>query len=307
MASLHWAVAARAIDEVDLDWWHQRADGSLVPELASPAFVVQAHADHLQVFATITNRRSDDAPFDPAIAAAILATPASRAASVARLVTLCRQRSYDGIDLDWESLRAGDRDAFSAYVRLLGAELHAAGRRLSIAVYAKSRDYPAGPEAGAMAAEDYGALGQAADEFKLMTYAQHNGYTGPGPISSPAYMAPVLAYAERHVPARKIWLGVPFFGLGWGSGVSYLLWTDAEALLAATHAALQRSYSGEALFRYTAAGVGHTVYFQDRSAVASVLRFAGEQQPRIAGIAIWVMGGEDPGFWPVVHRTLKLK
>jgi spore germination protein len=304
LISLRRAVTAEAVNEVDLDWWHQSADGSLVPELVNPAFVAEAHQDHLQVFATITNRRNDTAPFDAAIAEAILATQTTRAASVARLVALCRSRGYDGIDLDWESLRAGDRSAFSAYVRQLGNELHAAGLRLSIAVYAKASDHPPGPEAGAMAAEDYGALGQAVDEFKLMTYSEHNGYTGPGAISSPAYMASTLAYAERQVPARKIWLGVAFFGLDWGSGVRYLLWSEAEALLAATHAPLQRSVSGEALFRYTVGRVTHTVYFQDRPAVASVLRFAAAQRPRVAGVAIWVMGGEDPGFWSVVHGAL---
>ena len=26
------------------------------------------------------------------------------------------------------------------------------------------------------------------------------------------------------------------------------------------------------------------------------------RRPPIAGVAIWVMGGEDPAFWPAIHR-----
>ena len=28
------------------------------------------------------------------------------------------------------------------------------------------------------------------------------------------------------------------------------------------------------------------------------------KEPKIAGVAIWVMGGEDPGFWKVIAAEL---
>ncbi len=305
LASLRAATAARALNEVDLDWWHARADGSLVPESVNPAFVAEAHADHLRVFATVTNRANDYAPFDPAIAEAILATPATRARHVARLVALCKSRGYDGIDVDWESLHAADRASFTSFVQLLAARLHAAGKRLSIAVYDKTSDYPGGTEASARAAEDYRALGQAVDEFKVLTFGQHGSFTGPGPLSAPAWMARVLAYAESQVSPSKIYLGVPFYGFDWGVGTPrYLLWADAQALLAAHGSTVLRSASGEPYFHYTSGGVVHTVYFQDPVSIARKLAFATAQQPPIAGVAIWVMGGEDPAFWPAIRKTL---
>jgi spore germination protein len=303
--SLQAATAAHALTEVDLDWWHSRADGSLAPEAVAPAFVRRAHADHLLVFATVTNRANDDAAFDPGLAEAILATPGTRARHVAALVALAKTRGYDGIDVDWESLRATDRASFSAFVALLAARLHAAGKLLSIAVYDKTSDYPTGTEAGARGAEDYAALGRVVDEFKVLTFGEHGSFTGPGPLSSPAWMARVLAYAESQVAPAKIYLGVPFYGFDWGSGAPrYLLWTDAQALLARYGATVRRSSSGEAWFHYAAGGVEHTVYFQDPAAVAAKLAFATSRRPRIAGIAIWVMGDEDPAFWPTIHAGL---
>jgi spore germination protein YaaH len=303
--SLRAATAAHALTEVDLDWWHARPDGSLAPEAVAPAFVRRAHADGLRVFATVTNRASDDAAFDPAIAEAILATPATRARHVAALVALTRADGYDGIDVDWESLRTADRASFSAFVALLAARLHAAGKLLSIAVYDKTSDYPTGTEAGARGAEDYAALGRVVDEFKVLTFGEHGSFTGPGPLSSPAWTAGVLAYAESQVAPAKIYLGVPFYGFDWGSGPPrYLLWSGAQELLARSGATVLRSSSGEAYFRYAAGGVEHTVYFQDPAAVAAKLAFATSRRPRIAGIAIWVMGDEDPAFWTMIHAGL---
>ena len=305
IGSLRVATAAHALTEVDLDWWHARSDGALVPESVDPAFVREAHADHLRVYATVTNRLNDYAPFDPGIAAAILATPATRARHVARLVDLCETNDYDGIDLDWESLRAADRASFTAFVRLLAARLHAAGKRLSIAVYDKTTDYPTGTEAGARAAEDYRALGQAVDEFKVMTFGQHGSFTGPGPLAAPAWTARVLSYAESQVSPAKIYLGLPFYGFDWGQGAPrYLLWSDAQALLATYRPAVLRSASGEPYFHYTADGVRHTVYFEDPVSIARKVAFAAGRQPPIAGVAIWVMGGEDRAFWPAIHTTL---
>ena len=301
--SLRAASAAHALNEVDLDWWHARPDGSLVPESVDPAFVGEAHADHVRVFATVTNRLNDYSAFDPAIAEAILATQATRARHVARLVALCKTHGYDGIDLDWESLRAGDRASFTAFVQLLAARLHAAAKRLSIAVYDKTSDYPAGTEAGARAAEDYRALGAAVDEFKVLTFGQHGSFTGPGPLSAPAWMTRVLAYAESQVSPAKIFLGVPFYGFDWGQGTPrYLLWSGAQALLATYRPTVLRSSSGEPCFNYVAGGVSHTVYFEDPVSIARKIAFAANRQPPIAGVAIWVMGGEDPAFWPAIHR-----
>ena len=222
VASLRAATAAHALTEVDLDWWHARPDGSLSPEAVDPAFVGRAHAAHLRVFATVTNRANDFAAFDPAIAEAILATPATRAHHVAELVALTEDHGYDGIDVDWESLRAADRASFSAFVGLLAVRLHAAGKLLSVDVYDKTSDYPTGTEAGARAAEDYAALGRAADELKVLTFGEHGSFTGPGPLSSPAWMARVLAYAESQVAPAKIYLGVPFYGFDWGVGSAAL-------------------------------------------------------------------------------------
>jgi spore germination protein len=306
LTSLANALKAGAVGEVDIDWWHVRSDGSLAPDaIASPSYVTRARADRLEVFATITNRLSNQAAFDPAPAEVVLAGSQARDQFADVLVDLCDRQDYDGIDIDFESLKQTDRDNFTAFMKVLAQRLHADGKRLSVAVYDKQTDYPTGPEAGARAAENYKALGAVVDEFKVLTFGEHGSFTGPGPLASPEWTSRVLAYAESQVDPAKIWMGVPFFGFDWGTGTPrYLTWSAAQELIGLYKPVVKRSSSGEAYFQYAAGGVKHTVYFQDRTSIERKVNYALAQEPAIAGIAIWVMGIEDPGFWPVIGELL---
>lgn len=306
LTSLAGAVKAGAVGEVCTDWWHVRSDGSLAADSTAVAgYVAEAHALGLKVLATITNRPDNQKPFDPALAKPVIATAQARARFAGVLVDLCAREGYDGIDIDFESLDPADRDAFSAFMEALAERLHAAGKILSVAVYDKQTEFPTGSEAGARAAEDYKAIGAVADEFKVLTFGEHGSFTGPGPIASPEYVAKVLDYAQSQVDPSKVFVAVPFFGFDWGGRTPrYLTWTAAQRLIAQYGPAVKRSASGEPYFEYQAAGVTHTVYFQDRTSIQRKTEFALDRKPEIGGMSIWVMGIEDPGFWPAIGGLL---
>ena len=67
----------------------------------------------------------------------------------------------------------------------------------------------------------------------------------------------------------------------------------------------RRTPSREARFTFRdARGRRHIVYFQDRAAIGAKLDVLRLRHPGIAGVAIWVMGGEDPRFWPLLAARL---
>jgi spore germination protein len=303
-ASLDRAVAAHALDEVDFDWYHSLRDGSIKPQWQNLKLVARAHAAHVSVFATITNRLSHTSPFDGGIAAAILRTAASRRAHVAKLVSLCASKGFDGIDMDWESMKAADRGRFTGFIRQLATALHARHKLLSIAVYPKVSE-PGSYDA--QQAQDYPKLGAAVDEFKVMTYAFSGGWSKPGP-QMPLYWAKqVLTFARSKVAARKVYMGMPFFGFDWkGSTATYVLWKNVHAAQRKYGGTIGRdAASGEAVLRYTdAAGAAHVVYFQDTIAVKRKTAWMSTKRPQIAGMAIWVMGGEDPALWPEIASQM---
>ena len=62
-ASLEAATAASAVDEVDFDWYHTQADGSVTAENVDPHLVAAARGYDLNLFATVTNSTSSGKAF----------------------------------------------------------------------------------------------------------------------------------------------------------------------------------------------------------------------------------------------------
>src|SRR5450830_2006430 len=170
VTSLDAATSAPAIDEVDFDWYYAQADGGVTADNENLNLVAAAREHNLNIFATVTNTTNADGAFSHGIAAAILASPELRRRLIDNIVTLVEDKGYDGIDLDWEALKAADRDRFSSFVAELAAALHAKRRFLSIAIFPKT--YEPGQWDNQIYA-DWVRLGRAADEFKIMRSEEH--------------------------------------------------------------------------------------------------------------------------------------
>jgi spore germination protein len=299
-ASLQAAHAASAIAEVQPDWYTVRADGSLVTNGVDLTYIKLAHGLGCRALATVANWSRGD--FSPKVAHTILTSPTARAALIDSLRTTCGALGYDGVDLDFESVPATDRDLFSSFVEELASALHGDGRLLGIAVHPKTSE--PGDWSGARA-EDYARLGAAADEFQVMTYAYSGPWSDPGPIAPPGWAEQVIAFTVTQVDPAKVWLGIPFYGCDWWPrGASEITWRQAVRRQQSHHRRITRTASKEARFTYRDARGRHTVYFQDRVALAAKLDVLTRRHPDLAGIAIWVMGGEDPRFWSQIGRRL---
>jgi spore germination protein YaaH len=302
--SLKAAAAADAVDEVDFDWYHTQANGSVTAEDEDPDLVAAARGYDLNLFATVTNSTSSGTAFSRDVAAAVLASPERRRRFIDDLLTLVKDMGYDGVDLDWEELRPADRDRFSALVEELADALHAEHRFLSIAVMPKTSE-PG--EWGNQKYADWSRIGKAVDEFKIMTYSYSGPWGDPGPQAPLEWVDRVLTFAERKVPPGKIFMGVPFYGFDWHGGSVATVSGHRGASLAQTHdATVSRDPSSrEATMTFTDGGETHTVYFQDEKAVAAKLAALRTDHPEIAGISVWVMGQEASGFWPLITRELR--
>jgi len=287
------------LTEISPVWYRPTGSGQLVfasPEAEQQASVVEAQASshHVAIAPTIANER--DGQWDEPLIHGILSDPQTRAAHVTAIVELARSHRWAGIDLDYESLRAADRAAYSAFVRSLATALHRAHRRLTLTVHAKTAE--PGDWSGAQA-QDWRSLGQVADEVRVMAYDYSTEDSAPGPIAPPAWVNGVLRLAVSEVPRAKILLGVATYGYDWTSGQSGqdLQWTDAQAL-AKTHAARVRwdLTSASPWFAYTdAQGRPHTVWYEDARSLQAKLDLA--RQYRVGGVVLWRLGGEDPAIW----------
>jgi spore germination protein YaaH len=252
------------------------------------------------VVPTIANVTNGRWAYDPV--ADILHDPAAMTRHVNDIVALVTRGGYAGIDIDYEDLRAGDREPFATFVTNLGDALHAKNKVLSVAVFAKTSD--AGDDQRNVA-QDYAAIGDAVDEVRLMAYDYHWAASTPGPVAPITWVREVLDYAKTQIPAEKIVLGIPVAGFDWVDGVGEpVSWLQCFGRTRAYHAALQYDrLSQSPSFRYTdEQGRAHEVWFENAESTTAKLEAA--KAAGVRGVYLWMFGDEDDRTWTTLHNIL---
>ena len=144
----------------------------------------------------------------------MLHNPAAMTRHINDIVALVQRERYDGIDIDYEDLRPATGRLHHLRDPLADA-FHDKDKILSIAVFAKTTD--AGEDQRNVA-QDYAAIGAAADEVRLMAYdyhwaARHRARSRRSPGSARCWTTPRPRY-----PREKIVLGIPVSGYDWVDG-----------------------------------------------------------------------------------------
>lgn len=126
---------------------------------------------------------------------------------------------FDGFDIDWESPQEADAANFQALLEEFRRQMDAAGsgERLTVAV---------GPAPSMLPGTDFRAIAPLVDEVGVMNY----DYTGPwsgttgflaplftpgGDTASGSIVRSIARYEAAGVPARKLLMGLPFYGYSW--------------------------------------------------------------------------------------------
>jgi spore germination protein len=280
-------------------------NGQIVPQVPERAAETAAGMEQLRrsgipLVPTIANVTNGQWAYEPV--AAMLHDPAAMTRHVNDVVALVQREGYAGIDIDYEDLRAADRETFATFVTRLAGALHAKNKILSIAVFAKSTD--AGEDQRNVA-QDYAAIGEAADEVRLMAYDYHWSASTPGPVAPITWVRQVLDYAKTQIPAEKIVLGVPVSGYDWVDGQGEVVtWLQCFGRTRAFRATLQYDrLSQSPSFRYTDAQAReHEVWFENAESTTAKLDAA--KAAGIRGVYLWMIGGEDDRTWATLHTIL---
>jgi spore germination protein len=264
--------------------------------VVAPAQLDAIRSRGVPLVPTISNTR--DGTWDPALVQTVLHDPELVARHVQEIVGLVRQQGFAGVDIDYEELAAADRDVFTAFVVRLGKALHAEDKVLSVDLFAKDSD--AGYDQRNLA-QDYAAIGRAADQVRLMAYDWHWQTSSAGPIAPADWVDRVLTYAVHEIAAHKIVLGVPTYGYGWDATDGQLVsWLQAYAMSEQHGAPVHWDQKAQSPWlAYTDdQGAEHTVWFENAFSVKAKLQLA--QSYRIGGVFLWLVGDEDDGLWSIV-------
>jgi spore germination protein YaaH len=299
------ATADEVLTEVVPVWYTPTDTGGVVPSSSAQEAgsahgptATEARARGVRVLPAISNFR--DGRWDGELVSAIVNDPGRRQAHVYAIRQLVVDSGWDGIDLDYESLRAADRAPYADFVRELGQDLRAAGKQLTVAVPAKTAE--PGTDSFQQA-HDYRALGEAADAVVVMAYDHSWSTSAAGPIAPAPWVEEVMRFTVSQIPPEKVRLGVAAHGYDWlGRQGTDLMWADAVAL-AEQHRATVRWDEGtqSPWFSYRdAAGRERTVWFENARSLAAKVEIA--ERSGVRAVRLWRLGGEDPEVWRILSQ-----
>lgn len=222
-----------------------------------------------------------------------------RSKSIDNIEGYIKKYGLEGVNIDFETVPAQDRDELTSFMKELYARLHPQGYVVSIDVFPKQDE-----NNDVSIAYDYAQLAKYADKIMIMTYDQHGGWSDAGPIADIRWVENNLKYALKFIPANKIYLGIAAYGYDWSSkGVESLEYTPIMNLVDKFNVASKWDKDAKSpYFSYTGAdGITHQVWYENSESLKYKLDLANRYN--IAGIAIWKLGNEDPGYWKVLKEN----
>ena len=289
-----------SIDTLVAEWLHL-ADGSgrlksddTAKEQAAAAFVRATHPA-TRIVPLVNN--ADGGEWHSDWLKAMLADPTARSHVVQDLHSYVRERNYQGISVDFESLPASAQGDLALFMEELYTVFHKDGLIVSQSVPVDDRAF------------DFKRLAAANDYLILMAYDENASDNEAGPIASQAWFTRKVHDRLAEVPAEKIVVGLGSYGYDWtegGGGAEELSFQDS----------LQRARESSATVEFAADAANpryeyddeqarhHEVWFLDAVTAFNEAVSVRGSHPR--GFALWRLGSEDPTIWEVLGSVATL-
>lgn len=206
------------------------------------------------------------------------------------LIQVMIEKQFRGIDIDFEYIKAEDRETFVQFVARVTERMHEQGFTVSVDLAPKtSADQPGLLYEG----KDYRAIGEIADSVLVMTYEWGYTYGPPMAVAPINKVRQVLDYAVTEIPPERINMGIPNYGYDWPlpyeRGVTRATTIgNIEAVQIAIENDSQIFFDELAqspYFRYTKDGIEHEVWFEDPRSIRAKIELVYEYGLR--GISYW--------------------
>lgn len=263
-------------------------EGELVPPRLDDTFMIEAAAQFTAEPVLTLTPFGADGKFNNNLISSVVNDPAARERLKDNIIFTIQEKGFYGVDIDFEYIKAEDRDAFTDFVRYITEAVHSSGYPVSVALAPKtSANQPGLLYEG----KDYAALGEIADYVLLMTYEWGYKYGPPMAVAPINKVREVLDYAVSEIPPYKIHLGIPNYGYDWtlpfikgGRGAVTL--GSVEAVQLAVENGAEILYDGTAMapyFFYSKDGEDHEVWFEDVRSMRAKFELIREYGLRGAG------------------------
>ena len=253
--------------------------------------ISRAHAGGERVVLTVTD-------FGQSSLDALTSSASAPATLSGALIPLLQTKSLDGVNFDFEGEGSGDQTGLTNLITAVAGSLRAADPHWQITMdtYASSAGDPGG-------FYNIPALAPAVDAFFVMDYELNLAGTASAasPLTSGMFSSQTtLAQYTAAVPASKVILGTPFFGIDWptNNGTMAATATGGATDIPDSQAAgngpeYWDPVTDTAWTSYQVGGQWHESYYEGENGLFDVAQLATKDGAR--GVGIWALGMENDG------------
>ena len=268
--------------------------------------VTRAHGADDRVVLTVTD-------FDQNSLNQLTSSSSASATLATALIGAIEAKNLDGVNLDFEGQGSGDQLGLTNLVTQVSAEIHAVNPSYQVTMdtYASSAGDPDG-------FYNVRALAPAVNGFFVMAYDLNlqSADSTTSPLTSGMFsQKTAIDQYVAAVPAAKVILGMPFFGIDWptsdGSLTAHATGPATtltySQVMASGHPIYWDSTTDTAWTSYQTDGQWHETFFEAPSSLYDAAQLA--TSDGLGGMGIWALGmdGNDPnllsallGFSPAV-------
>lgn len=285
--------------DIDSPSWFSLADanGGLKDD-SNPETVRWLKAQGIEVHPLVHNQ------FDPELTSKFLANKEAQQRFVDSLVSRLAEIGADGVNIDFESMKAADRDRYTAFVKLLSEAAKAKGLTVSIDLIRGSVAW------NHQTVYDHEKLHQYVDYVIIMAYDQFwSGSTSPGPVSGLQWAETgVEEFLSYGMPRSKLVLGVPLYIRVWEVDRTGKLLSNRAVWMKDIEQALEgaevkRSFDeryGLEKVEYSKDGKHYVFWMENIETIKQRVEIAKRQD--LAGVAFWRLGYEPAELWTELLR-----
>lgn len=277
---------AQSMTGVGPFWYRATQDGTLETKESQLVYDTAKQLG-LKMFPLITNKTG--------ATDAVLGDPAVRTKVIDNIVNVVSQKSYDGVNIDFELVPQKHRDDLTAFMAELYSKLHPLNKLVIISVFPQ-----VDVSADISGAYNYAELAKNSDFLQIMTYDHHWSTSAPGPIAAIDWYEKNIQYAINECGGpQKVIIGIGAYGYDWphngtGETISY-----ADAIVRAEQNDAKINFDEQSQspwFKYK----DREVWFENDKSISAKLDVIAKYNP--AGIAIWRLGQEQPEIWNLINQ-----